>query len=275
MTVSKKMNPKWTETVTGKIVGATAIIAASTGLINGGMDLYKSILKIPDNSYDRINAELFSKHFNKTPIVSQPVQIKSSSLSIDMLLQVYDGGDVFVRYGDFQQWLPFKKPKIAAFSIFSTAFAQTPEDLAQPNLRESSIKWQRVEQLRIPPVIDIDLLSRSQPIVIDTDPVRIKALEDKRTWSKAFVISNVQQERAPFSPTTKSYEQIITADQGYIFTKVEVDLGSANKAKINATEIIDNGRAIRFQYQLTSGPLYDQYRGWIHATVKTDQEKIK
>lgn len=263
---------KWIETTMGKIVGATAIVAALVGLVNGGIDLFKSILKIPDNIYDRTNGELFEKHFNKTPIVSQPVQIKSSSLSVEMLLQVYESGDVFVRYGDFQQWLPFRKPKIAEFSIFPQAFAQTdirrsaqPQFPPQTQLPNS--KWQRVEQLNVPPIIDIDRISKSK-----TSTANAKATE---SWSKAFVISEIQQDRAAFTPTTKSYERLFSADQGYKFTKVDIDLGSASNARVSVAEIIDDGKAIRVQYKLTSGPLFDQYRGWIHATVKTEQEKLK
>ena len=263
---------KWIETTKGRIVGATAIVAALVGLINGGIDLYKSILKMPDNIYDRTNGELFAKHFNKTPIVSQPVQIKSSSLSVEMLLQVYESGDVFVRYGEFQQWLPFRKPKVAEFSFFPQAFAQTDirpsaQPHTSPQAQLPNSKWQRVEQLNVPPIIDIDRISKSQTSTASAKPTE--------SWSKAFVVSEIQQERAAFTPTTKNYERLFSADAGYRFTKVDIDLGSANNARVNAAEIIDNGKLIRVQYQLTSGPIFDQYRGWIHATVKTEQEKVK
>ena len=118
MATTSSLSPKWLESTKGKIAGTTAVIAAAVGLINGGIDLYKVILKIPNNVYDRTNDELFKKHFNTTPLVSQPVQIKASSISVEMLLQVYESGDIFVRYGDLQQWLPFHKPRVASFSLF-------------------------------------------------------------------------------------------------------------------------------------------------------------
>ena len=272
MGTNSEHSAKWLETTTGKILGVTAVVAAMVGLINGAVDLYKSILKIPDNVYDKTNSELFVKHFNKTPIVSQPVQIKASSLSVEMLLQVYESGDVFVRYGEFQQWLPFRKPKIAQNSIFSNAHAQSeskPNALPLNEGRSSSpnIKWQRVEQLNVPPIIDLERITRSQSSNAAAKPTE--------SWSKAFVISEIQQERSAFSPTTKTYERVFSADEGYKFTKVDLDLGSANKAQIKSIDIIENGKALRVQYQLTSGPLFDQYRGWIHATIKTEQERAK
>ncbi len=215
---------------------------------------------------------MFKKHFNKTPIVSQPVQIKASSISVEMLLQVYESGDVFVRYGEFQQWLPFRNPKVAHFSLFPEAMAQTAPtpSVAVPEVAGSApgdVKWQRVEQLNFPLIIDIDKIIQAPP--------SLKRPASTDTWTKAFLISEIQQDRAPFSATTKTYQKVFSADPGFLFTKVNLDLGSANKAHVQNVQIIDGGKTVQVQYSLTSGPLFDQYRGWIHATIKTEQEKVR
>jgi hypothetical protein len=258
------------ETTKGKIVGLTALVAALAGLVTGGIDLYKTVLKIPDNVYDRTNSELFQKHFNKTPISSTPVQVKVSSVTVEMLLQVYESGDVFVRYGEFQQWLPFKRPKVAnqlAFSLFTQAHAQaavSPSTTPAPGKTGSTLGGGWDFQAGTGYVVDIDKLRRQNtdsPAPASTD-----------TWKKAFAVSEIQDDHA-LSPTARIYTKVFRADPGFKFTKVDVDLGSAKHAKVEAAQITEDGKAISVKYRLKSGPFYDRYRAWIHATVKTEQVK--
>jgi hypothetical protein len=251
--------------LTGKIVGATALLAAVAAFVNSGIDVVKSIRNIPTNVYDRTNEEMFKKHFNKKPLLSQPVQITSASVTVEMLLQVYESGDLFVRYGEFQQWLPFKTPKVATFSLFPQAYAQSaPPSKPKFEYDKDFSMWQFGKSLP-PIVIDIDDLKKVLPL----PPSKQSELE------KMFVVSELQPYRASFSKTTQAYERIFKADPGYKFTKFDLQLGSANNSTVKRVETIDGGSAIRVEYSITSGPIFDQYSGWIHATINTQQEKTK
>ena len=246
-----------------KVAGVGAVLVAGAGVINGAIDLTKAIFKIPTNVYDKTNEELFKIHFNKKPVLSQPVEIKSASLTVQMLLQVYESGDLFVRYGDFQQWLPFKAPKSAAFSLFSQAYAQVPSDNPRPQVTDRDIMaWAFGNDVK-PIVIDIEKLKAEQSAAA------------KNASSKQFVFSEIQTTKSGFYKTTQTYEQVFKADAGYKFSNVDLELGSANNSQIRKVEVFDDGKAIRVEYSLTSGPLFDQYRGWIHGTVNAKQERAK
>lgn len=246
-----------------KVAGVGAVLVAGAAVINGAIDLTRAILKIPTNVYDRTNEELFKTHFNKKPVLSQPVEIKSASLTVEMLLQVYESGDLFVRYGDFQQWLPFKAPKSASFSLFSQAYAQAPSDSPQPKVvGKDGVGWE-FGQAVTPIVVDIDKLKAAQ----SGAPANI--------GSKQFVFSEIQTSNGGFHKTTRTYEQIFRADPGYKFSDVNFQLGSENNAQIRKVEVVDSGKEIRVEFSLTSGPLFDQYRGWIHGTVNAKQERAK
>ena len=106
------------------IVGITAIVVVLPALINGGIDVYKSILNIPMTDAERINNELFEKHFNKPPVAMLPVSVKTDLGAVDMKLSIYDEGDIYVEYGTHTRWFPSPVQKTASLSLVSSAYAQ-------------------------------------------------------------------------------------------------------------------------------------------------------
>ena len=108
------------------IVGLTAVLVVLPSLIIAGIDIYKSLLNVPRTQSERINAELFKKYFNRTPLITVPVPINNKIGKIDMKLSIYEAGDIFAEYGDYSQWFPFPLQKSASLSIISTAYAQSP-----------------------------------------------------------------------------------------------------------------------------------------------------
>jgi hypothetical protein len=108
------------------VIGLTAVLVVLPSLINAGIDVYKSLLDVPKTQFERINAELFQKYFNKSPVVTVPVPVKTSLGTVKARLSVYEEGDIFAEYGDYSQWFPFPLRKTASSSLFSTAHAQTP-----------------------------------------------------------------------------------------------------------------------------------------------------
>jgi len=109
------------------IMGLTAVLVVLPSLINGGIDVYKAALNIPRTKTERINMELFRKYFNKPPVTSLPVPIKSSMGTVEAKFSIFEEGDIFVEYGNFSQWFPLPRPetaKVTNVSFVSRAIAQ-------------------------------------------------------------------------------------------------------------------------------------------------------
>jgi hypothetical protein len=93
-------------------------------LINGGIDVYKSLLNIPRTDSERVNRELFEQHFNKPPVAVLPVSVKTDLGAVDMKLSIYDEGDIYVEYGTHTRWFPSPIRNTASLSLISSAYAQ-------------------------------------------------------------------------------------------------------------------------------------------------------
>jgi hypothetical protein len=255
--------PPWLSSITAKVIGVTALIAALVGLVNGAIDLYRAIAKVPTNIYEKANDELFKKNFGKQPIVSQPVSITSSSITVEMLLQVFDSGDVFVRYGDLQQWLPFKPLKTTARSLISEALAQTSLPLPAPMQKGGTAPYsQRI-------IIDIDKLKQEQIEKSSRDRE-----QKPNIIEKSYLLEKLKDDHPNlFTGSSKSYTQDFKAEPGYKIIKYEFHLASANNHHISEITQV-NDTTVRVSFSLTSGPLLDQTRGWVRGTLKTTQQRI-
>ena len=113
------------------ITGLIGVLVVLPSLINAGLDVYSSLLKLPKTEAERINEKLFREYFGKQPVATVPVPIKQNNGVVEVRFAIYDKGDVFVEFGSFSQWFPFPSPEGAAktpvgFSLMSSAFAQSP-----------------------------------------------------------------------------------------------------------------------------------------------------
>ena len=132
------------------IVGLTAVLVVLSSLINAGIDVYKSLLNVPRTQSERINADLFKKYFNRAPLVTVPVPIKTKIGTIDMKLSIYESGDIFAEYGDYSQWFPFPLYKSGSLSIISNAYAQspTPTEKVDQYTQVDKLKGNKIERER-------------------------------------------------------------------------------------------------------------------------------
>jgi hypothetical protein len=113
------------------ITGLVGILVVLPSLINAGLDVYASLLKLPKTEAERINEKLFRENFGKQPVATIPVPIKQNNGLVEVRFQIYDKGDVFVQFGNFSQWFPFPSTedgaqKAAGFSLMSNAYAVMP-----------------------------------------------------------------------------------------------------------------------------------------------------
>ncbi len=94
--------------ITKAIVGLTGLLVVVPSLISSAIGIYDSVKKVPRNETERINVALFQKYFGKEPLSKiPPVNIKRNGENYQVQFDVYDEGDVFVKYGGRTQWFAF------------------------------------------------------------------------------------------------------------------------------------------------------------------------
>ena len=86
---------------------------------------------------------------------------------------------------------------------------------------------------------------------------------------RSFALSRTLDTHGP-SKTRKQFDESIAAPDGFRFRKViGTSYPSLNHSPSNGltTDIASDGRSMHVRYELESGPLYDQWRGWIDAII--------
>jgi hypothetical protein len=119
----------------GLIVKTTGVLLVVPALLNAGYDVYAAALKLPRTDAEKVNSEMFRKYFNKAPLATLPVPVKSSLGTVDARFAIYEEGEIYVEFGKHSQWFQFPRsdqPKKAAFSLFSSAFAQASPRIDVP-----------------------------------------------------------------------------------------------------------------------------------------------
>ncbi len=113
------------------IVGLTSVVVVLPALINGGIDVYKTLWNIPKTPAEEINRTLSERYFNHPPVGVLPVSVKTDLGTVDMKLSIYEGGDIYVEYGTHTRWFPSPLTATASSSLISTAYAQGPAAQSQ------------------------------------------------------------------------------------------------------------------------------------------------
>ncbi|WPC05472.1 hypothetical protein SBP02_01580 [Pseudomonas benzenivorans] len=111
------------------VVGLTGVLLVVPALINAGADIYVAYNQLPRTESERVNVELFKKYFGKEPVARLPLPIKDGPATYEVRFSVYDGGDVFVEYGEMTQWFPFPKREVERHSSLSLIPSAQAADL--------------------------------------------------------------------------------------------------------------------------------------------------
>jgi hypothetical protein len=77
-----------------------------------------------------------------------------------------------------------------------------------------------------------------------------------------------------FGPHTRRFEKRLLPEGGYRFVKAEFRSQSVNNATAPQPRISESGSELVVTTAITSGPIYDRFRGWVHGVVLTTQERI-
>ncbi len=130
---------EWLKTTRGIIMSITAVIVVLPALINAFYDVYETALQIPEGIKERHNKALFEKHFQESPIFTKPMVINTGPAEMEMNIDIYENGDIFVRYGEYSQWFPINPDEIAfAGSFFRSTYAQAA---IRPEGNYKQLEW--------------------------------------------------------------------------------------------------------------------------------------
>ena len=244
-----------------RIGGMAGLLVAIGSVVNSGGDLVKKVRHLPNSELEQLEEELFAKNFDKTPVVRQPVNIQVDKNTVEMVIAVFDTGDVFVRYGNQRRWLAFKPEKSSTSFLLRTAFAQNapsskpPVEASRQILKRDTLSGERIQ-------VDVYELKRLQ----DTAPAT----------ARSFQVSEMRQSSSSFRPTSETVTRTFTADPGFRFTDAKFEILSGNKYQLlGPVKISEDGRRATVTFKLTSGPIYDQYRGWLQGTLNATQERVQ
>lgn len=92
-----------------------------------------------------------------------------------------------------------------------------------------------------------------------------------RTISRAFEIRQMKDDHPSTIPATKNYMLRFASDPGFKFASFEFGELSRNHGSPPVIEISPDAKEIHVSFSLTSGPLFDEYRGWLDGTLVTRQ----
>ncbi len=140
----------WLKSTQGIFAGILAILVVLPSIINAGLDIYVTLFNIPRTIAEQYNQELFQEHFQKQPIHTGSTVIKTAEgAELTIKLSVYDDGDIYVEYGNYSQWFPFKSSDNSAALLdwlMSPAYAETivlgQAEQAEPQRRMSPCEFE-------------------------------------------------------------------------------------------------------------------------------------
>ena len=231
-----------------------ALLVALVAVVNSGSDLYKTIMHLPIGAEGEASAKLYQAHFGKEPLIKQPLSVKRDNLTVDMLIAIYETGDVLVRSGAHEKWIPFELPRQAALPGIATAFAQPSP--SRPSVQSRTI-------INDPIKFDVDVLQKRQ------------AESTTAANEKAFVVAQTKASSSSFKPSSESFSRTFSADPGFRFTEPRFEVLSGSKYQIQSVKLSEDRRTATVTFRLTSGPVYDQYRAWLQGTLRANQERIQ
>ena len=250
----------------GIILSLTALFVVIPAMINSGIDVYKSIAKIPDSIQEKTNDELFKRHFRESPVFSQPIEVKTGSATLEMMLDVYENGDILIQYGDFKQWFPFKGIQVArGLPFIGTAYAQNGPDATdpekQPNAPSQKIIYHK------PLIIDIPQYQRDIEARRDNKP---------ETMEKSYLVTQMKDDHSSFvGASSKTYSMTFDSEPGYRIVRYDFRKMDAKAFDLKEIKLLDDGKSILISFTLKSGSIISRWKGWIKGELRTEQERVQ
>lgn len=119
-------------------------------------------------------------------------------------------------------------------------------------------------------------ISRVLPINLLSDAFRISgsqvAVEARQGVDVAYRFGETQESLNGLQAASRSYSRTFVAREGFKIVDFRYVPRSANNASEPRIVVSPDGKRLEVDFALTSGPVFDQWRGWIDAEVLTKQE---
>jgi hypothetical protein len=250
----------------GIVISLTALFVVIPAMINSGIDVYRSIAQIPDSIQEKTNDELFKRHFKESPVFSQPIEVKTGSATLEMMLDVYENGDILIQYGDFKQWFPFKGVSVARTPPFiGVAYAQDGGDATDPDKQRDADSQKTLYHK--PLIIDIPQYQRDMEAQRDNQP---------ETMEKSYLVTQMKDDHSSFVRASgKTYSMTFDAEPGYRIVRYKFRKMDAKAFDLKEIKLLDDGKSIMVTFTLKSGSIINRWKGWIKGTLQTAQERIR
>jgi hypothetical protein len=256
--VQKEGGNKLFKRITTTLTGITAMVVVTGALFNAGLDLYKTVKDIPTSDSEVKNHDLRSNHFNESPLFQRDIEINRGEAKKVLRLFVYNNADIYVNYSGAEQWFSgndsIENATNANYLLFiDSAIAQ---DARRVDIRQPAQPILQEEAQRV--IINLDTI---QSVQKKESKLRQDKIERTHMFSKA------NDSHSGFSKNTKSFSETYTAEPGYRIVGAELNIISINNARIITQSVSSNGDSFTIKAEVDSGPIYDQWRGWVQSQV--------
>jgi S1-C subfamily serine protease len=116
------------------------------------------------------------------------------------------------------------------------------------------------------------------PITFSSYLLKLVGLEQLASFTETpevvrYAVSRTRDTTHGLTPTSGEYTLEVKAREGFVITQVELSRKSDSKLSDVDLKVIDGGEKAVLKYRLTSGPVYDQYRGWLEGDIITQQKR--
>jgi Trypsin-like peptidase domain len=119
--------------------------------------------------------------------------------------------------------------------------------------------------------IEKDLNDNLPTVKLTLGPPPAVTLPPLPQVSLSYSLDDDKTDHPGLTPTSDARERVFYAVNGYRITSVAYQDNSRNHADYPQLVISSDGGSITAKYTITSGPLYDQWRGWIVGSIITQQ----
>lgn len=107
----------------------------------------------------------------------------------------------------------------------------------------------------------------------DIDAAPLRDVSEKALHLSSMQLVSMTKDDHPvlLSSHSRQYERTYQPAEGYKFTSCDLEPISVNHAHDVVCNVTPEGDAATLEVKLTSGPAFDQWRGWYHARVNLQQ----
>jgi hypothetical protein len=87
------------------------------------------------------------------------------------------------------------------------------------------------------------------------------------TIERSYQIDETYDDHSSLAPTSKDYSIIKNADPGFVIVDARMVRSSDTRVSDLSTNISADRRSVDLKFKLSAGPIFDQWRGWLHGQL--------